>query len=733
MSYSTVKPEDTIDLKSLIFSIIAQWKLILICILCSLICAILYLRVTPKIYAVDAMVQVEDKTGASSALLGKDLSNIMGGAGLGGTQIADGEVEILKSRLVLGKTIQQLNLDIAIQPESNSFFKKLMSQRSFKTLYSAQGLTVNDENQSFTVQTLKVPQAYLDQKLLLSFTSTGYNIVDEGSEQVLFTGQLNRLQTKKLKDGYIFEIQINANNSHLNTSYYLSKYAINTATKLFLDNYSVQEKGKQTNIIGLTFQGTDKALITDALNLVLANYKQQNIESSSAQKAQTLAFLNKQLPELKQDLDVAEKVFNRFREKNNTVDVNQEAQLFLKQSIDLEMQNIVLKEKQAELAAKYTAQHPMLVQVNAQITAINSKIAELNASLKRLPETQRQYLQLYREVEVKNQLYTSLLNTYQTMSVAKAGEIGNVRIIDTAIEPVKSIKPRSLVILVLSILIGGFLGVVLALARNLMHSGIKDTAEIENEFDLPVYATIPRSPQQLLKDKLLKKREHVPVLALKESDDIAVESLRSLRTAIHFALAKTANKVIMITGASPAVGKSFISSNLAAILAQSGSRILLIDGDMRRGYLHKYFSHVNEQGLAEVLSQKATIQQVVKTTELDNLHFIGRGKNPTQPSELLNTGLFEKMLESLKSEYDHIIIDTPPVLAVTDATIVSQFSDVNLLIVRFAKTEKKELELTLNRFSNSGTQVHGVVLNDIQHNGGYGYGYNYTYDYKAKE
>lgn len=731
MSYSTVKPEDTIDLKSLVLSLIAQWKLILVCILLSLVFAILYLRVTPKIYAVDAMVQVEDKSSASSALLGKELSGIMGGAGVGGSQVADGEAEILKSRLVLGKTIQQLNLDVVVTPESNSIFKKLVSPISFETLYSASGLQVNDSTHSFIVKKFKLPQAYLDQRLLLTFAQGGYTITDSDKDHVVFTGQLNKLEAKNAPNGSVFEVQIDSNNNNLNTSYYISKDAINTATNRFLGNYSVQEKGKQTNIIGLTYQGTDKALITEALNLVLINYKQQNIESSSAQKAQTLSFLNKQLPELKQDLDVAEKVFNRFREKNNTVDVNQEAQLFLKQSIDLEMQNIVLKEKQAELAAKYTAQHPMLLQVNAQIAAITGKIAELNASLKRLPETQRQYLQLYREVEVKNQLYTNLLNTYQTLSVAKAGEIGNVRIIDTAIEPVKSIKPRSLIILVLSILIGGVLGVVFALLRSLMHSGIKDTAEIEAEFDIPVYATIPRSTQQVLKDKLLKRRKHVPLLALKDSDDIAVESLRSLRTAIHFALAKTANKVIMITGASPAVGKSFISSNLAVILAQSGSRILLIDGDMRRGYLHKYFSHANEEGLSEVLTQKATIQQVVKTTELDNLHFIGRGKNPSQPSELLNTGLFEKMLETLKNEYDHIIIDTPPVLAVTDATIVSQFSDVNLLIVRFAKTDKKELELTLNRFLNSNSQIHGVVLNDIYQSGGYGY--NYTYDYKAKE
>lgn len=349
----------------------------------------------------------------------------------------------------------------------------------------------------------------------------------------------------------------------------------------------------------------------------------------------------------------------------------------------------MLKEKQAEFATKYTAQHPMLQQVNAQLTAIDNKISELNSSLRKLPETQRQYLQLYREVEVKNELYTNLLNTYQTMSVAKAGEIGNVRIIDTAVEPVKSIKPRSLITLLLSVIIGLFLGVIISLVRNLMRSGIKDTSEIESEFDIPVYATVPRSPQQLLKDKILKKKKNVPVLALKDSDDIAVESLRSLRTAIHFALAKTANKVIMISGASPAVGKSFISANLAVILAQSGSRILLIDGDMRRGYLHKYFSHENEQGLAEVLTEKANTQTVLKNTELENLQFIGRGKNPSHPSEILNTGLFERMLDELKTQYDHIIIDTPPVLAVTDATIVSQFSDVNLVVVRFAKTDKK--------------------------------------------
>ncbi|MBF7688999.1 polysaccharide biosynthesis tyrosine autokinase [Acinetobacter rathckeae] len=731
-TYTPQKPEDTIDLKELFFSLIAQWKVIIICIIIALICATLYLRVTPKVYSVDAMVQVEDKSGASSALLGKELSGIMGAGGLGGSQLADGEVEILKSRLVLGSTIQQLNLDIAVEPKNNSLITKVFSPLKFNTQYSPQGVSVYQDKASFVIKKLNVPQAFLDQPLLLSFTANTYTFTDKKTEQVLFKGQLNTLEQKKTDSDNVWTVEIDSKDT-LPDQYIVTKNAITTATNNFIGNYSAQERGKQTNIIGLTYQGTDKQLITEALNRVLSNYKQQNIESSSAQKAQTLSFLNKQLPVLKEDLDTAEKVFNRFREKNNTVDVNQEAQLYLKQSVDLETQKIVLKEKQAELQAKYTSEHPMVLQINAQITAIDQKIAELNSSLKKLPETQRQYLQLYREVEVKNELYTSLLNTYQTMSVAKAGEIGNVRIIDTAIQPIKAIKPRGLIILALSIIVGLFFGVMIALTRNLLRTGIKDTAEIETQFDLPVYATVPRSPQQLLKDKLLKKKSSIPLLAIKDSDDVAIESLRSLRTAIHFALAKTENKVIMISGASPAVGKSFISANLAAILAQSGSRILLIDGDMRRGYLHKYFSNENENGLAEVLLEKSSINEVIKPTDLETLHFLGRGKNPSHPSELLNTGLFEKMLDQLKTEYDHIIIDTPPVLAVTDATIVSQFSDVNLLVVRFAKTSKKELELTINRFTNSNSPIHGVVLNDIQSTGSYGYGYNYAYDYKAKK
>ena len=470
------------------------------------------------------------------------------------------------------------------------------------------------------------------------------------------------------------------------------------------------------------------------LNAILAAYSQQNIERRSAETAQTLKFLEDQLPELKQQLDVAEREFNRFRQQYNTVDVTKESELYLTQSVTLETQKAELEQKVAEASAKYTAEHPIMQQMNAQLTAINKKINELDGTLRRLPELQRQYLQLFREVEVKQQLYTGLLNSYQQLRIAKAGEIGNVRIVDTAVEPIEPIKPKKLQILILSIFLGGFLGTLLALLRNMLRSGVKDSTQIENELDLPVYATVPRSPVQESRIKLLKKKKNIPILAVKHNDDIAIESLRSMRTAIHFALSSAKNNIIMVSGPAPEVGKSFISTNLATILAQSQKRVLIIDADLRRGYLHKYFNHANQPGLADYLNGQTELSQVIKATEVSGLDVIVRGKSPANPSELLSTSQFTAMLNQLSEQYDHILIDTPPILAVTDGIIISQHAGVNLVIARYAKTQMKELELTINRFEQAGVKVNGIILNDIQRSSvGYGYGYNYSYAYKANK
>jgi len=718
--------EDTIDLKELFFSLIAQWKLIALCIILSLICALLYLRVTPDTYSVNALVQVEENKGASAALLG-DLSSM-----IEQKQPAQAEIEILKSRLVLGNVIQHLNLDLKISGTENSFTNRLLSPHHYETQYQPKSVLFKDDEKVFDIRQFNIPASFRDKKIELRFNDKQFSLTDKETEQVILTAKTNQTNTLRTTDG-LWNISIYTQDQ-LKDVYLLEKQSLPAAVDSILVNYSVAEKGKLTGILGLNYQGSDKTHITQVLNAILVSYSQQNIERRSAETAQTLKFLDEQLPELKQQLDVAEREFNKFRQQYNTVDVTKESELYLTQSVTLETKKAELEQKVAEAAAKYTAEHPVMQQMNAQLGAINKKIAELNGTLKELPDLQRRYLQLYREVEVKQQLYTALLNSYQQLRIAKAGEIGNVRIVDTAIEPIEPIAPKKLLILILSLFLGGFLGTLLALLRNMMRSGIKDSTQIENELDLPVYATVPRSPVQESRINILKKKKNIPILAVKNSDDIAIESLRSMRTAIHFALSSARNNLITISGPAPEVGKSFISTNLATILAQSDKRVLIIDADLRRGYLHKYFNLDTQPGLTELLNGQQSLDTVIRPTEVPGLSVISRGKSPANPSELLSSNQFKNLLEQMSEKFDHVIIDTPPVLAVTDGIIISQYTGVNLVIARYAKTQMKELELTLNRFEQAGVKVNGFILNDIQRSSaGYGYGYNYAYAYKANK
>lgn len=723
----TANTEDTIDLKELFFSLIAQWKLITICILLSLIAALLYLRITPDTYNVDALVQVEDNKGASAALLG-DLSNM-----IEQKSPAQAEIEILKSRLVLGSVINQLNLDLVISGTEDSIWNRLLKNHNYDIQYTTKSVLFKDNEQSFDVRQFDIPNYFKNKNLLLSFDDNKYNLTDAETNEIIFTAPLN--QTSQIQSRYgLWKVAIYSKDL-LDSTYNIQKLTLPAAVQRILNNYSVAEKGKMTGVLGLNYQGQDKQHITQVLNAILTAYSQQNIERRSAESAQTLKFLDEQLPELSQQLDQVEREFNQFRQQYNTVDLTKESELYLTQSIALETQKAELELKVAEASARYTEEHPVMEQMNAQLGAINSKIAALGNTLKQLPDLQRRYLQLYREVEVKQQLYTGLLNTSQQLRIAKAGEIGNVRIVDTAVEPIEPIKPKKLQIIILSIFLGGFLGTLLALLRNMMRSGIKDSAQIERELDLPVYATVPRSPLQESRVNLLKKKKNIPILAVKDSSDIAIESLRSMRTAIHFALSNAKNNIIALSGPAPEIGKSFITTNLATILAQGGSRVLVIDGDLRRGYLNKYFNKEVQPGLSELLNHQNSYEDVVQNSQVDNLFFVTRGKSPVNPSELLSTDKFKVFLEQASASFDYVLIDTPPILAVTDGIIIAQYAGVNLLIARHGKTQIKELEITVTRFEQANVKVNGVILNDVQKGpgNGYGYGYNYAYAYKASK
>jgi len=244
-------------------------------------------------------------------------------------------------------------------------------------------------------------------------------------------------------------------------------------------------------------------------------------------------------------------------------------------------------------------------------------------------------------------------------------------------------------------------------------------------------------PHSVKQRKLLKNAEGTKkaVLAIAESTDPAVESMRSLRTSLHFALLEARNNVILVTGPTPGIGKTFLTVNLGAILASSGKRVLLIDGDLRKGQLHKYFGLDGNEGLSDAIATGESIEQVIRSTSVDNLDIISHGTTPPNPSELLLHERFALAIEQLSRLYDYVVIDSPPVLPVTDPTIIGRLAGAALLVVKSGAHTLREIELCAKRLEQGGVNLRGVVFNDMPLSGSrYGYGdyYGYACDYSYK-
>ena len=321
------------------------------------------------------------------------------------------------------------------------------------------------------------------------------------------------------------------------------------------------------------------------------------------------------------------------------------------------------------------------------------------------------------------------------MRVTKAGTVGDIRIIDYAVLSNKAIRPDKVLIFGSAFIIGLFLGVIAVFIRKTLHHGMEDPELIEKQLYVPVYAAVAHSKiQESLSKELTKPhksdKKWPPILAVRYKEDPAIESLRSLRTTLHFSLLEAQNNIIMLTGPSPGVGKTFIAINLAVVMADAGKKVLLIDGDMRKGTLNKSLCVSREQGLSDVISNRITLQEAIREIPQINIDFISTGAIPPNPSELLLHDRFSALLEVLTSKYDLIIIDSPPILAVTDAAIIGKMVGATFMVVKAGLHPKRELKQSISRLSQSGSELKGIVFNDMARISSR---YVYQYSYKSSD
>lgn len=674
-------------------------------------------RSTP-IYQVDALLQIEDKQNSSSSPVMQALNSLLDQAAR-----ADAEIEIIRSNLVLGRTVEALSLDI----QANPVHKRFLGDALVRGRPDA-------------------PELLVERFDLPNFLrGVGFRVVAldadtfrwEGPRNlVLGTGKVGE-ELKATYQGQPLVLKVRSLTGASGQVFTLSRQPMLAAIGAVRGGLGVIEKGKQTNILGLTFQHPSPARAAEILNEIVNQYVKQNIERKAEEASQTLTFLQEQLPILRNRLDVAEDRLNQYRIRSGSVDIPQEAQLILQQSVALEGQILQLKQKKDELMRTYREGADVVSTLNQQIAKLQKESGNINSKIKTLPKTQQEIVSLSRAVQVDTELYTAMLNNAQQLQVARAGEIGNARIVDRALPSLAPIKPDKTKIMGLAWILGIAAGAILTILRRALHKAVEDPRIIEGRLGLPVVITVPHSEFQ--EEEYRRMRLHAPgdhLLAKHHPDDLAVESLRSLRTSLSFTMGEARNRIVMISGPSPGIGKSFVCSNFSALLAHSGaaSRVLLVDGDMRRGNLHKYFgSPHRDRGLSEILSGQIPWLQAVRSTSIPGLDLITSGVLPPNPSELLMSRRFSEFTSEIAQAYDIVIIDAPPALAVTDAVIIGRQAGTALFVVKAKAHSIDEIQASIKRFESANIRIKGCIFNDVRMtNVGYRY-YRYAYHYGYKK
>ncbi|NAW87478.1 polysaccharide biosynthesis tyrosine autokinase [Photobacterium halotolerans] len=705
---------DEIDLGKL-FGILLdrRWTIIAITFAFA-VAGIAYALLATPIYKADALLQVEEKSNGLSAL--GEMGDLFSSESSSNT-----EIEIIRSRMILGKTVDKLNLTTLAEPAALPLIGKGLHR-----------LSGNQDR--IAISRFEIPQDIEKPvyTLVVDDPDSGTYILFDNLAQKVLSGKVGELATSGEYQLFVSELI----SDQAGTEFSISKRSRLDTIQWIQQSLTVSERGKQTGILQLSFTGADKAQNTAILNDISQNYFLQNVARNSAEAEKSLEFLRGHLPDVKEHLTKAEDELNRFRQANDSIDLGLEAKSTLDVMVTLESQLNELTFKESEISQRFTKEHPAYISLMDKRKTLLGEREKLNRQVQKLPKTQREVLRLTRDVEVNQQIYVQLLNKVQELNILKASTVGNVRILDVAQSYTNAIKPKKALIVVLATLLGGMLAVALVLIRAAFHRGVENPDEIE-AIGLPVYASIPLSDWQSDMEKKQKSKRQLTVeeslLAVANPADLSIEALRSLRTSLHFAMMEAKNNILMISGPSPGIGKSFVSSNMAAVIAKTGQRVLLIDADMRKGRLEKNMAVTHTPGLSSYLVDKASIEEIIKQPGVDNLDFIGRGEVPPNPSELLMHPRFKKLLEWASENYDIVVVDTPPILAVTDPAIVGAHAGTTLLVGRFGQNAVKEIEVTKQRFEQNGIEVKGFILNAVlrtassHYSGGY---YNYSYEAK---
>jgi tyrosine-protein kinase Etk/Wzc len=704
-----------------------RWLIATIAIVMTLIGGC-YAFLAKPVYEANMLIHVEeDGTKESKNIIG-DLNSMFDVK-----TSALSEMQLVNSRMVVSRATDNLRLYIHAQPKYfpvvGSWLANHNSKLSNPGLFGFGGYAWGAEN--IDVAVFNVPDALLNQQFVLTVESYGQFRLSQKEENLELKGKVGSPLVFETPKGNI-ELRIDQLNGKPGAQFLLARSSrLGTIEGIQKSMSVVEQGGKQSGVISVTLQGADPKVIHSVLTEIGKEYIKQNASRKTEEAEKSLAYLNQQLPQIKTQLEQAEAKYNAFRNSNGTIDLSEESKLSLQQSSTAKLRRMELQQKRIEALARFMPDHPVVQGIDSQLKEINGQIDSMNTHIKQLPIIEQNLLRLQREVKVNTDLYTSLLNTAQQLKLAAVGKVSNVRLVDTPMMPEKPVKPNRPVIVALAALGGLFLGVLLAFFKKSLYGRIDSPEQVERVSGVPVFATIPHSKKQKeLYEQVNSRHPKVPLLANVSSTDAAIESLRNFRTALQFSLPQFKNNIVVISGATPGLGKSFVSANLAAIMAATGKKVLLIDSDLRNGLLHLYFGFGRQDGLSDAIAGARTVDQVIHRGVIQNMDFISTGTLPPNPAELLLRPDFGTILQQMSARYDLVLIDATPILAVADTMIIGAHAGAIYIMTRAGVTTPGEINESLKRLRQAGLEAKGVLFNDLKMRPGR-YGYGYTYGYRS--
>jgi tyrosine-protein kinase Etk/Wzc len=688
-----------------------------------------YCYLAKPVYSADAHVRVEQSDNTSQAL-----TQTQTGAAIttGSTSLpTDAEIEIIKSRGVVAPVVQQLKLNFSVTPKMFPLLGSIAARMASPGQPARPWLGLSSYawgGEVADVDSIDVVPALEGQKLTMKAIDDQHYELYAPNGTLLLRGQVGQQE-----QGGGVTMLVNKLVARPGEQFTVMRANDLDAITAFQSAISVQEQGKQTGVIQISLEDKDPAHAAEVANALAQSYVRQHVLNKQADASKMLDFLKSEEPRLKSDLERAEAALTAYQRQSGSINASEEAKVYLEGSVQYEQQIAGLRLQMAQLTERYGDDHPTLKAAREQMAELQAQRAKYADRFRDLPATEVKAVQLQRDAKVAEDIYVLLLNRVQELSVQKAGTGGNVHIVDAALRPGVPVKPKKVLILSAAVILGLIAGTGFVFLRRNMFKGIDDPDHIERAFHLPVFGLVPLSPEQaLLESSFERGGERLrSVLANARPKDVTIESLRSLRTSMQFTMLDAKNRIVMLTGPMAGVGKSFLTVNLAVLLANSGKRVLLIDGDMRRGVLERYLGGAQDNGLSELLSGQISLEEAIRNAPVEGLSFISCGRRPPNPSELLMSPRLPQYLDGLAKRYDVILIDTPPVLAVTDASIIGAYAGSTFFVMRSGVHSEGEIADALKRLRAAGVHVQGGIFNGMpaRARGGYDRSYAAVQEY----